>query len=167
VPALGLARVEELVDVNKFTSVFSLAAVLGVATVLTTSGAGAIIAAGLTTFVPPAGASPDYGFMLIAIAASAIAACATVVGSIAIVTPTLPGIEAATGLPVTAGLIAELVGLQSVFFSFEAVPIMVGLMMGKVATSAATRLLIPLAITGLLIIAPLQIGWLKLLGVMP
>lgn len=167
VPALGLARVEELVDVNKFTSVFSLAAVLGVATVLTASGAGAMIAAGLTTFVPPSGASPDYGFMLIAIAASAIAACATIVGSIAIVTPTLPGIESATGLPITAGLIAELVGLQSVFFAFEAVPMMVGLMMGKVSTSAATRLLIPLAITGLLIIAPLQIGWLKLLGVMP
>ena len=166
-PGLGLARIEELVDVNKFTSVFSLAAVLGVATVLTHSGAGAMIATGLTAFIPPSGASPGYGFMLISVAASAIAACATVVGSIAIVTPTLPGIEAATGLPVTAGLIAELVGLQSVFFAFEAVPIMVGLMMGKVATSAAMRLLIPLAITGLLIIAPLQIGWLKLLGVMP
>ena len=166
-PGLGLARVEELVDFNKFTSVFSLAAVLGVATVLTTSGAGAMIAAGLTALIPASGASPAYGFMLLAVAASAIAACATVVGSIAIVTPTLPGIEAATGLPVTAGLIAELVGLQSVFFTFEAVPIMIGLMMGKVAMAAATRLLIPLAITGLLIIAPLQIGWLKLLGAMP
>ena len=166
-PGLGLARIGELVDVNKFTSVFSLAAVLGVATVLTTSGAGAMIATGLTSLIPASGASPGYGFMLIALAASAIAACATIVGAIAIVTPTLPGIEAATGLPVTAGLIAELVGLQSVFFTFEAVPIMVGLMMGKVAASAATRLLIPLAITGLAIIAPLQILWLKLLGVMP
>jgi hypothetical protein len=166
-PGVGLARFEEMVDLNKFTSVFSLAAVLGVATVLTYSGAGAMIAKGLTAFVPPSGASPGYGFMLIAVAASAIAACATVVGSIAIVTPTLPGIEAATGLPVTAGLIAELVGLQSVFFAFEAVPIMVGLIMGKVATSAALRLLIPLAITGLAIVAPLQILWLRLLGVMP
>lgn len=66
----------------------------------------------------------------------------------------------------TAGLIAELVGLQSVFFVFEAVPVMIGLMMGKVSTSAAMRLLIPLAITGLAIIAPLQIGWLMMLGVM-
>jgi hypothetical protein len=165
-PGLGLARVEEMVDFNKFTSVFSLAAVLGVATVLTTSGAGAMIATGLTSFVPPTGASQSYGFMLIAIASAAIAACATVVGSIAIVTPTLPGLEAATGLPLTAGLIAELVGLQSVFFVFEAVPVMVGLMMGKVSTSAAMRLLIPLAITGLAIIAPLQIAWLMVLGVM-
>jgi hypothetical protein len=166
-PGLGLARMEEMVDLNKFTSVFSLAAVLGVATVLTTSGAGAMIAAGLTAFVPPSGASPAYGFMLIAVAASAIGACATLVGSIAIVTPTLPGIETATGLPLTAGLMAELVGLQSVFFTFEAVPIMVGLIMGKVAASTAMRLLIPLAVTGLLIVAPLQIGWLQLIGVMP
>ena len=166
-PGLGLARVEELVDLNKFTSVFSLAAVLGVATVLTASGAGAMIAASLTSLVPPSGASPTYGFMLIALAASAIGACATLVGSIAIVTPTLPAIGAATDLSLTAGLMAELAGLQSVFFTFEAVPVMVGLIMGKVATSTATRLLIPLAITGLLFVAPLQIGWLKLLGVMP
>jgi di/tricarboxylate transporter len=167
IPGLGLARLEEAVDLNKLTSVFSLAAVLGVATVLTHSGAGAMIAGGLTQLVPSSGASPAYGFMLVATAASIIATFATVVGSIAIVTPTLPAVEAASGLPLTAGVIAELAGLQAVFFPFEAVPVMVGLMMGKVAASTTLRVMIPLAITGLILIAPLQIAWLRLLGVMP
>lgn len=167
IPQLGLLKAEETIDRTTFISIFSLAAVLGVATVLTYSGAGTMIAKGLTAFVPPSGASPAHGFMLITIAASLIAVCATVVGSIAIVTPTLPAIEVATGLPQTAGLIAELVGLQSLFFVFEAVPVMVGLMMAKVAATSALRLLVPLAITGLIIIAPLQIMWLKLIGVMP
>jgi di/tricarboxylate transporter len=166
-PGLDLARAEEAVDFNKLTSVFSLAAVLGVATVLTTSGAGAMIAHALTQLVPRSGASPTYGFMLIASAASLIATFATVVGCIAIVTPTLPAIEAATHLPLTAGIIAELTGLQAVFFPFETVPIMVGLMMGKVPATRTLRILIALAITGLLIVAPLQIAWLKVLGVMP
>lgn len=166
IPGLGLARLEEAVDLNKLTSVFSLAAVLGVATVLTHSGAGAMIAGGLVQLVPPSGASPAYGFMLIAAAASIIASFATVVGSIAIVTPTLPALEAACGLPLTAGVIAELTGLQAVFFPFEAVPVMVGLMMGKVAAYATLRVMIPLAMTGLILIAPLQIAWLRLLGVM-
>lgn len=167
VPGLGLARIEEAVDFNKLTSVFSLAAVLGVATVLTYSGAGTMIAEGLTLLVPSSGASPAYGFMLITVASAVIATFATIVGTIAIVTPTLPGIEAATNLPLTAGIIAELTGLQAVFFPFETVPIMVGLMMGKVAVSASLRVLIPLAITGLILIAPLQIAWLKVLGIMP
>jgi hypothetical protein len=105
--------------------------------------------------------------MLITFSASLIAIGATIPGSIAIVTPTLPGFEAATGLPLVAGLNAMLIGLQSPFFAFEAVPVMVGLMMGKVAASAATRILVPLAITGLLVVAPLQMAWLKLIGVMP
>jgi hypothetical protein len=44
---------------------------------------------------------------------------------------------------------------------------MVGLMMGKVAAPATLRGLIPLAISGLLVIVPLQIAWLKILGFMP
>ena len=167
IPGLGLARAEEAIDFNKLTSVFSLAAVLGVATVLTHSGAGAMIAHALTQLVPSSGASPTYGFMLIASAASLIATFATVVGCIAIVTPTLPAIEAATHLPLTAGIMAELTGLQAVFFPFETVPIMVGLMMGKVPAARTLRVMILLAATGLLIIAPLQIAWLKLLGLMP
>jgi len=167
VPGLGLARAEEAVDFNKLTSVFSLAAVLGVATVLTYSGAGGMIARALTQLVPASGASPAYGFMLISTASSLIATFATIVGCIAIVTPTLPAIEAATHLPLTAGIMAELTGLQAVFFPFETVPIMVGLMMGKVPATSTLKVLIALAVTGLFIIAPLQIAWLKLLGVMP
>lgn len=167
IPGLGLLKVEESLDRNTFTSVFSLAAVLGVATVLTHSGAGAMIAAGLTAFVPPSGASAAYGFMLVALTSSLVATCATVVGTIAIVTPTLPAIEAATGLPQITGMIAELTGLQSVFFVYETVPIMVGLIIGRVATASALRLLIPLAISGFIIIVPLQIAWLKLIAAMP
>ena len=167
VPGLGLARADEAVDFNKLTSVFSLAAVLGVAAVLTYSGAGTMIAHALTQLVPASGASPVYGFMLIAIASSLIATFATVVGCIAIVTPTLPAIEAATHLPLTAGIIAELTGLQAVFFPFETVPVMVGLMMAKVPAARTLKVLIALAISGLLIIAPLQIAWLELLGIMP
>lgn len=167
IPGLGLASAEEAVDFNKLTAVFGLAAVLGVATVLTHSGAGAMIAQGLVQLVPSTGASPGYGFMLIATASSLVATFATVVGAIAIVTPTLPALEAATHLPLTAGIIAELTGLQAVFFPFETVPIMVGLMMGKVPAASTLRVMILLAGTGLLVVAPLQIAWLKLLGLMP
>lgn len=167
VPGIGLARRQDVLTMSVFTAVFSLAAVLAVATVLTHSGAGRLIAGWLSAFAPASAGSPIMGFALITLAAALIATVATVVGSIAIVTPTVPDIAAITGLPVVAGTMAVVTGLQAVFFPFEAVPIMVGLMMGKVAASATIRVLVPLALSGLLLIMPLQIAWLRLLGVMP
>lgn len=167
IPGLGLANAREVLDLNKLTSVISLAAVLGVATVLTQSGAGGMIAGWLNGIGPPVDGSPAAGYALIAVAASGVAIVATVVGSIAIVTPIVPDIAIASGLPLKAGVIAVLTGLQALPFPFEAVPVMVGLMMGKVPAASTLRILIPLAILGHLLILPLQIGWLRMLGVMP
>lgn len=167
VPVLRLGRPKDILDISRLTAIISLAAVIGVAAVLTHSGAGALIANTLASLMPTSGASPALGFMLLSLSTSLIAIGATIPGGIAIMTPTLSGIESTTDLPQNAGLIAMLIGLQSPFFAYEAVPVMVGLMMAKVPASAATRILAPLAITGILVLAPLQIAWLKLLGAMP
>jgi hypothetical protein len=58
-------------------------------------------------------------------------------------------------------------GLQMIFFPFQTVPIMVGLMMGGVEARSALRLLVPLALVSLAVILPLQILWLRLIGVVP
>jgi di/tricarboxylate transporter len=163
-PPVGLAKLEESFDVNKLTAVFSLAAVLGVATVLAYSGAGAMIADWLMAMARPTGASPAYGFVVIALAASAVAFIGTVVGAIAIVTPTLPMFAEATGLPLTTAFVALLTGLQTIPLPFQAVPVMVGLTMGKVAPGAAVRVMVTVALLGYLVILPANILWLALLG---
>jgi hypothetical protein len=54
-----------------------------------------------------------------------------------------------------------------IFFPFQTVPIMVGLMMGGVPAKSVLRLLVPLALVSLAVILPLQILWLRLVGVVP
>ena len=76
-------------------------------------------------------------------------------------------VEATTGLSIKAGLVAEMVGLQALFFHYEAVPIMVGIALGGVTPLTAARLMVPLAVSGLVIILPLALLWLKVLGVVP
>jgi len=166
VPGIDLARIEEAIDRTKLTSIFSLAAVLGVATVLSRSGAGALIAEKLHQILPVAGHSPAYAFFVIATTSALLAVIATVVGSIAIVTPTLPAISQATGLSPEGAILAELTGLQTLPFPYEAVPIMVGLIMGKVTSTQALRIMVPVAVLGFLVIMPAEILWLKMLGVM-
>ena len=70
-------------------------------------------------------------------------------------------------MPIKAGLIAEITGLQMIFFPYQTVPIMVGLAMAGVEARSVLRLLVPLALVSLVVILPLQILWLKLIGQLP
>jgi hypothetical protein len=166
-PPIGLANLKESFDLNKVTALLSLGAVLGVATVLIHSGAGAVTSGLIGKLVPLEGQSPAAGFAAIATLSSLIAMPATVVGSVAVMTPVLGGVATSTGLSVKVGLIAEMTGLQMVFFPYQTVPIMVGLTMGRVPAASVLRLMIPLALLSFIIILPAQIIWLKLIGYLP
>ena len=163
-PPLGLVGLRESFDQNRLTGVLTVPMLLGVASVITHSGAGHLITESVTGALPLAGASPAFGFAVLALLAALIAILATTVGCIAIMTPIVGQVVAATGLSVKLGSIAVLTGLQSLFFHYEAAPVMVGLLMGRVSAGAAARFLVPLAISGILIILPLEILWLKLIG---
>ena len=166
-PPLSLVTLRECFDLNRLSAVIIVPAVQGVATVLTYSGAGALLSGAITAVAPLDGASPAFGFVAVAVASAAASAVATVVGTIAIMTPILADVASATGLPVKMGLLAQITGLQVPLFHYVATPIMVGIAMGGVSPARATRLLVPLAVTGLAIVLPAQILWLKLIGVMP
>ncbi|MFM9846182.1 MAG: hypothetical protein ACKVP3_03380 [Hyphomicrobiaceae bacterium] len=166
-PPISLASVRESFDLNKVTALLSLGAVLGVATVLIHSGAGVVTSNLIGKLVPLDGQSPAMGFTAITVLSALIALPATVVGSVAVMTPMLGSVAASTGLPVKVGLIAELTGLQMVFFPYQTVPIMVGLTMGRVPALSVLRLMIPLAFLSFIIILPAQILWLKLIGYLP
>ncbi len=166
-PPIALVGLRESFDLNRLTGVISVPVMLGVAAVLTYSGAGRLIAETIMSIAPLAGHTPAFGFVAMTLISSLAALIATTVGAIAIVTPLIAEIATATGLPVKLGIIAELTGLQSIFFHFEAVPVMVGLAMGRLPVATATRMLVPFGLTGLLVVLPMMVLWLKLLGALP
>lgn len=163
-PPLALVGLKESFDTNRLTGILTVPMLLGVASVITHSGAGQVISEAVARAVPLAGASPAVGFAALALLAALIAIVATTVGCIAIMTPIVGQVMAATGLSAKLGSVAVLTGLQALFFHYEATPVMVGLLMGRVGPGAAARLLTPLAISGLLIVLPLEILYLKLIG---
>lgn len=163
-PGLGLVEARDAVDLNKANAILSLAAVLGVATILTRSGASDLIGAELSHLAAVEGRSAFYGFIAIAVMTSAAAAVATTVGAIATITPVIGPIAAATGLPLKMGLMAELTGLQTLYFPFEAVPLMVGFAIAGIPTGSAIRLLAPIGIMSLVTIVPLNALWLWAVG---
>lgn len=166
-PPVALVGLKESFDITRIAAVISVPAILGVAALLTQSGAGAFIAEGIKANVPLEGHSPAYGFAAIAVMSSLVAIIATITGGIAVVTPLIGEVASATGLSVKLGLIAQLTGLQAVFFHYEAMPIIVGMAVARISVASAARLTVPLAIVGLLLILPAKITWLKLIGAMP
>lgn len=166
-PPISLMRPRETLDMHRLNAVLSVPAALGLASVLTYSGAGDLISKVALEMVQLDGRSAGFGFAMIAVVTAAIALLATTVGTVAIITPLLGTVEATTGLSIKAGLVAEMVGLQALFFHYEAVPIMVGVALGGVAPMTAARFMVPLAVSGLVVILPLTLLWLKLLGVVP
>lgn len=166
-PPISLMRPRETVDMHRLNAVLSVPAALGLASVLTYSGAGDLISKAALELVQLEGRSAGFGFAMIALVTAAVALLATTVGTVAIITPLLGTVEATTGLSIKAGLVAEMVGLQALFFHYEAVPIMVGIALGGVTPLTAARLMVPLAVSGLVIILPLALLWLKVLGVVP
>jgi hypothetical protein len=166
-PPIAIVGPRETFDRNRLTGILTVPMLLGVASVITHSGAGTLITDGVTAAVPLNGQTPAYGFAVLSIFSALIAVIATTVGCIAIMTPLIGEVAHATDLDPKLGAIAVLNGLQSLFFHFEAAPVMVGLLMGKVGAGAAARLLVPLAIVGLLVILPGHVLWLKLVGALP
>ena len=166
-PPIALLRPREALNTHRLNAVLSVPAALGLASVLTHSGAGDLISSVVLGLVPMEARSAAFGFAMISVVTAAVALLATTVGTVAIITPLLGTVEAATGLSIKAGLVAEMVGLQALFFHYEAVPIMVGIALGGVAPATAARLMVPLALSGLVVILPLALLWLKLLGVVP
>lgn len=166
-PPVALVSLKESFDLNRMTAILSTAAVLGVATVLAHSGAGTLTAETVTSWASLENRSPALGFAATTLLTAAIAVPTTGVGCIAIMNPIIGSIAASTGLSIKMGLIAEMTGLQIPLFPYQNVPIMVGLAMGGVAATASLRILLPLAIAGILVLLPLQILWLKLIGQLP
>jgi di/tricarboxylate transporter len=167
VPPISLMRAREALNMHRLNAVVSVPAALGLASVLVQSGAGKVVSASALGFVSLEGASPSFGFLVLGAVTSVITLLTTTVGAVAIVTPLLETVSSTTGLSIRAGLVAEMVGLQCLFFHYEAVPIIVGLALGSVTPGVAARLMVPLAATGLVVILPLMLLWLKFLGVVP
>ena len=165
-PPVALVRLRECFDLNRINATAIVPAVLGVASVLNHSGAGRLITEGILAVVPFEGRSPIFGFVAIALLSAAAAVVATITGAIAIITPVIADISAATRLPPKIGLIAEMVGLQAPLLHYEATPILVGMALARVSTATTTRFLVPLALIGLTVILGLEVAWLRLLGVL-
>lgn len=165
-PGLRLVTPKEMVDKPKIIAMLGLGAVLGLAALLTESGAGKVLAELLTRSLDMHDMPSTVAYVVVALIASFVAAVTTMVGALSIITPSLDALARPPGLSLEAAVHAELAGFSCLIFPYQAVPIMVGLAMSGVRYSQALRITIPIALVSMIVILPLSALWLRIIGLL-
>jgi di/tricarboxylate transporter len=166
-PGIDLVPSRLFVEKINMVTILFVAAVLGIGPVLLESGGGALLGSLIADLAGWEGQSPFYGYHAISVVSFLVALISNVSGSIAVVTPTVADLSQATGLPMKVAAMAQLNGLSSVLFPYQALPLMVGLAMGGVPMIKVVKFSVALSIIGLILLTPLNFAYWQWLGYIP
>ncbi|MDD9877229.1 MAG: SLC13 family permease [Magnetovibrio sp.] len=163
-PGIQLVPPQVFAEKVNFVTVLYIASVLGIGAVLSHSGAGELLSRLIVGVSRVEGQSPAYGYFAVSALSTLLPTVATLPGSIAILTPVAGDIAAATGLDVKIAAMAQLNGMSSVLFPYQAPPLLVGLTFGGVTVAQSLKLLLPLSIITILVLVPMNFIWWRWLG---
>ena len=166
-PVSGLVPAAEFSRSVNFASLIYVAGVLGMAALVTHSGLGAVLSAGLLAVIPLEPGADALNFASLTGAAAALGVISTMPGLPAILSPLAGELAGATGWPLVTVIMTQVVGFSVVFFPYQVPPLVVALQLGNVRVAEALRLSIPLALVTLAVLTPLNFLWWRLTGWIP
>lgn len=165
-PASGLAPPTALADKTNLRPFFFVAGVLGVGALIADSGLGAEIAAFLGRWVGFDPASPFRNYLSVVGVSSVFGMAATIPGAPTFLVPLAQDISEASGMPLMAVLMTQMVGLSALILPYQSPPLVVAIGLGGVRIRDAIRVILASTAATLLVMAPLNYLWWRLLGLM-
>jgi len=143
---------------------FYVAATLGLGLVIQKSG----LSDGLGSLLHgllPLEPGADFGnFMMLSVLATFTGLFSTNPAQPAVLAPLAETFAQATGWPLKSALMVIAVGFTTFLLPYQVPPAMVGLQVGALRIKTMLRLVLPLAVFGLLVMLPLQYLWWRLIG---
>ncbi len=147
-----------------FAPMFYIAGVLGVAALVGSSGLGTVLADRLLTVLPLAPGADAGNFASLVALACALGTVTTMPGLSAVLTPLAGRLAEATGWPIAAVVMTQVVAFSATWLPYQVPPLVVGLQMGGVRARDAARLMVPMAALTLILLAPLAYAWWRMAG---
>lgn len=164
IPALGLAPPTALADKTNLRPFFFVAGVLGVGALVADSGLGAEIAAFLGRWVTFDPARPFMNYMSLIGVSMVFGTAATVPGAPTFLVPLAADLSAASGMPLMVVLMSQIVGLSAFLLPYQSPPLVVAIGLGGVRIWDAMRVILASTAATLILLAPLNFLWWRLLG---
>ncbi|WP_454692211.1 SLC13 family permease [Achromobacter aloeverae] len=166
-PRVGFLNGDEFAaGVNIRTCIY-VAAILGLAAVVTASGLGHAIGRWLLALLPLDPAQPLRTFYALVGLTGVLNFVVTANGVPALFTPLAQALADGSGLPLLTVLMIQVIGYATPVLPYQAAPFVVAMGMGKVPPRAGLALCLAVALITVVVLVPLDYGWFKLLGWLP
>jgi di/tricarboxylate transporter len=149
------------------TPLLYVAGFLALGAIIAESGLGRLMGDALIAWMRMDPARPGSNAPLVLAIGAAIGLLTTLPGLPAVMTPIADSLAQASGLPLPTVLMLEVPVFSTVLLPYQSPPMVIAMHMGGASLRDGARLTLALAAISVLVLAPLDYGWWRLMGVLP
>ena len=163
-PRVGFLTSDEFGQASNFRTCLYVAGLLGLSAFVAATGLGDTLGDHVIPLLPLDPVNPFTSYLSVLGLGELLNAVTTANGVPAVFTPLAGDIAHAAGLPLTTVLMFQVLSYSTPLLPYQASPIVVAMMMANVPLRQGIRLALWLALATLLVLAPLQFLWMRVLG---
>lgn len=163
-PASGLTSKKCINEEVNYASLFFVAGILGLGAVISSTGLGEAVVAGLSGHADFSVDRPVWNVVMLTGISTVVAMITNLSGVPAVMTPMAEKLAVLTGLPLTTVLMTQVLAFSNVFLPYQAPPLIMAMQLGNLPAGAVARLCLALFVIGLVVLLPLDLVWWHVLG---
>lgn len=163
-PRVGILSAASFNQHVSYATLIFIAGVIGLGAVIAGSGLVDLMTSAVEQWLPLSQDQPILNFIVLSLTATLTSVVGTVPTVPALLVPLADSLSRLSGLPLMTVLMTQVVGFSTIFFPYQAPPLLVGAQLGNVKMGLAIRFTIVLGLATLVVLLPLDLLWWILLG---
>ncbi|OAN48022.1 sodium:sulfate symporter [Paramagnetospirillum marisnigri] len=163
-PVIGLVDRKAFQEQINYASLFYVAGIMGLGAVVDKSGLGIRLAEAMLAVLPLAPDSPATNFASLATMSTVVSMVTTLPGGPAVLTPLAGEMAKASGLPIEAVVMSQVLGFSNPILPYQSAPLVVAMQLGGERLGPAQTLCLWLGAITIFVLLPLDFLWWRLLG---